>query len=469
MPVSGGAPVSITTSGYYGASWGEKGIVFSSGVNGGLSWVSAGGGDVTALTTIDPDRREKSHRFPQILPGGETVLFTLGSADIGSWDDASIAVLSLATGEYRVVLEGGIHARYSPSGHLVYARGDNLLAAPFDLDALEVTGAPVPVLRGVTTVPRTGVAGFALTQDGSLLYAPGGTLGDDLRVVWVDREGRSEPLVEAPGNYHTPQLSPDGSSLALNLGGANESIWIYDIARATLTRSIYGYDNMRPAWMPGGDRLTFQSTRTGAWNLFWQPADGSGEAESLTTSELDRTSGSWSPDGKTLVFVERHPETGRDVWSLSTDGGEASDRLLGEPFNEVEPRIAPDGRWLAYVSNESGQNEVYVRSFPSMSRKRQVSTDGGHYPLWNPNGRELFYRDEDKMMVVEIASNGELGAPKVLFEKPLAYSSAGLNYDVAPDGRRFVMIDESDAEPAPTQLVLVQNWAEELRRLVPTP
>ena len=222
--------------------------------------------------------------------------------------------------------------------------------------------------------------------------------------------------------------------------------------------------------MPGGDRLTFQSTRSGAWNLFSQLADGSGEAERLTTSEGGQTPGSWSPDGKTLVFRERHPETGLDVWSLSMDGGEAPDRLLGKPFNEHQPRLAPDGRWLAYVSDESGQNEVYVRSFPGMSAKRQVSTEGGHYPLWNPNGRELFYRDEDKMMVVEIASNGELelGTPKVLFEKPFAYSSAGLNYDVAPDGRRFVMIDESEAEPAPTQLVLVQNWAAELERLVPT-
>ena len=468
VPVSGGAPVSITTGGQRGASWGENGIVFSSSVNAGLSWVSAGGGDVAVLTTIDPARREKGHRFPQILPGGEAVLFTLGSADIPSWDDASIAVLSLATGEYRVVLEGGTHARYSPSGHLVYTRTDTLFAAPFDLDALEVMGPPVPVLRGVTTFPQTGVACFALTRYGSLLYAPGGTWGDHSRVVLVDREGRSEPLIETPGNYHTPQLSPDGSSLALTLGGANESIWIYDIARATLTRSIYGYDNVRPVWTPEGDRLTFMSSRSGAFNLFRQHADGSGEAERLTTSEGHQATGSWSRDGKTLVFAEQHPETGLDVWSLSMDGGEAPKRLLYEPFDENDPMLSPDGRWLAYVSNESGHNEVYVRSFPGMAGKRQVSTEGGRYPRWSPNGHELFYRDEDKMMVVEIASNGELGASNALFEEPFAYSANGLNYDVAPDGRRFVMIDESEAEPAPTQLVLVQNWATELERLVPT-
>ena len=365
-------------------------------------------------------------------------------------------------------MEGGTHARYSPSGHLVYTRTDTLFAAPFDLDALEVMGPPVPVLRGVTTFPQTGVACFALTRYGSLLYAPGGTWGDHSRVVWVDREGRSEPLIETPGNYHTPQLSPDGSSLALTLGGANESLWIYDIARATLTRSIYGYDNVRPVWTPEGDRLTFMSSRSGAFNLFRQHADGSGEAERLTTSEGNQATGSWSRDGKTLVFAEQHPETGLDVWSLSMDGGEAPKRLLYEPFDENDPTLSPDGRWLAYVSNESGHNEVYVRSFPGMAGKRQVSTEGGRYPRWSPNGRELFYRDEDKMMVVEIASNGELGASNALFEEPFAYSANGLNYDVAPDGRRFVMIDESEAEPAPTQLVLVQNWAEELKRLVPT-
>ncbi len=238
-----------------------------------------------------------------------------------------------------------------------------------------------------------------------------------------------------------------------------------------MTRSIYGYDNMHPVWTPEGDRLTFSSTRNGAWNLFSQLADGSSEAERLATSEGTQSPGSWSPDGKTLVFQERHPETGQDVWSLSIDAGEAPKRLLHEPFDETSPRLSPDGGWMAYVSDESGQNEVFVRSFPGMAGKRQVSTEGGRYPLWNANGRELFYRDDDKMMVVEITSNEslELGAPKVLFEKPFAYSAAGLNYDVAPDGRRFVMINESDAEPAPTQLVLVQNWAEELRRLVPTP
>lgn len=396
VPVSGGAPVSVVTAGIRGASWDESGIVFPSNVNGGLSWVAANGGDVSVLTSPDPDHREKGHRFPEILPGGEAVLFTLGSADIASWDDASIAVLSLATGEYRVVLEGGTHARYSPSGHLVYARTHTLFAAPFDLDALEVTGPPVPVLQGVMTIPQSGVAFFALTRYGSLLYAPGGTWGDDSRVVLVDREGRSEPLIETPGNYHTPRLSPDGSSLALTLGGANDSIWIYDIARATLTRSIYGYDNTGPAWTPEGDRLAFMSTRSGAFNLFRQHADGSGEAERLTTNEGNQTTGSWSRDGKTLVFVEQHPETGLDVWSLSMDGGEAPKRLLYEPFDEHHPTLAPDGRWLAYVSNESGQNEVYLRSFPGMAGKRQVSIEGGRFPLWSPNGRELFYRDETR-------------------------------------------------------------------------
>jgi Tol biopolymer transport system component len=210
--------------------------------------------------------------------------------------------------------------------------------------------------------------------------------------------------------------------------------------------------------------LTFAFNREGVWNIFWQDADGSGQAERLTTSEYAQIPLAWSPDGKILAFSESHPETGNDLWILP--GDRKPEPFLRTEFNEVDSMFSPTGRWIAYTSDESGQDEVYVRPFPSSQGKRQVSTEGGRFPVWNPNGKEIFYRDGDKMMVVDVETEGELvlGKPRHLFEVP----SLRLNYDVTLDGRRFVMIEHLQSRPVSDQLVLIQNWAEELKRLVPT-
>jgi serine/threonine-protein kinase len=478
VAVTGGAAVSVSEIAVNarGASWGEDALVVAPRNSAGLSKIPVAGGAPESLTTLEVERLEKSHRYPDMLPGGKSVLFTVGTGDIESWDEASIAVLSRETGEYRTVLEGGTNARYSRTGHVVYAREGSLLAVRFDPEALEVTGTPVRVLDGVA-MDTNGQAAFSLSDDGALLYTPSVGPRGRRRVVWVDREGRTERLIEEPQRFVNVELSPDGGYLALGITGANETVWLYELARGSLTRFTFGFDNTVAKWSPEGGNLVFTSDRDGPFNLYLRDLHGDAP-ERLTTSDNLQLPGSWSPDGETLVFEEPRPETGYDVWGLRLSGDRIPEVLLQETYNERRPYLSPDGRWLSYVSDESGRNEVYVQSFPELGRKRQVSLDGGMDQQWSADGTELFFRNGDDLMVVDIASNGQLhiGKPRLLFTRTFPSGTrpdGGLwdsysIYDVAPDGRRFVTFEEEETEPPPTHLNLILNWAEELERLVPT-
>jgi len=470
VPVSGGAPVPIS-EGYVsrGASWGERGVVLSS-VGRVLRLAAMDARSLEVLTTLDRDGREKAHRFPEVLPGGRAVLFTIGTTEMESWDEGSIAVLDLDTGERQVLLDGGMSARYSPSGHLVYARAGSLVAVPFDVDKLEVTGNPIVVIDGVSMSPIGGNAEFSLSRDGALLYAPGGMEGIDRQVVWVDRQGRAEPFIETPRAFSDVRFSPDGRFLAISIAAGNDSVWVHDIARGILTRLAQGSDNIYPVWMPGGERMTFTSNRNGPYNLFSQPADGSEPAEPLATSDSVQQAGSWTPDGQTLVFMQ-----GDDLWSLSPDEDRRPLSLLEADHRLRSPRLSSNGHWLAYTSDESGREEVYLQAFPELGRRHQVSSRGGFDPVWNPDGRELFYRVADAIHVVDVRDEGELelGTPRLLFETPSRFALTATRYgfgayDVAPDGRRFAMVVRSESETKRTELIYVQNFAEELKRLVPT-
>lgn len=330
VPANGGAPTNVTTAGvnHRGAVWGPDGkIAYTPDMGSGIWQISDAGGEPKVLTTPDRKQGEKTHRFPQLLSGSKALLFTLGTGDITSFDDASIAVLSLDTGKHQIIIEGGTNARYIDTGHLIYARDGSLLAVPFDLDELQIKGSPIPVIQGVHMNPRAGNADFSISSDVSLLSAAGDSRGGWNRVAWVDREGGSQPLIEENGHFVGPRLSPDGRQLAISIGAANYSVWIYDLARSTLTRLTFGFDNAYPVWTPDGHRVTFASTRAGNWNLFWQAADGSGEVERLTINEHAQWPWSWSSDGKTLALEEGSPGTGSDIAVLSMDG-----KRTPEPF-----------------------------------------------------------------------------------------------------------------------------------------
>jgi len=471
VSLSGGAPLSLCSAPVgRGGSWSpDDTIIFAPSATSGLFRVSTAGGTPKPLTVPDRKRGELSHRWPQILPGGKALLFTNWTGS--SFDDARIGVLSLETGERRVLVEGGTYPRYVSSGHVVYARAGGLLAVPFDLKRLEVTGPSVSVLEGVSMSPLSGTAEFSSSTDGSLAYAPGGFSFDEGTLVWVDRKGAPQPLAAPPRGYLSPRLSPDGQRVAVSIQGTNPGLWLYDLARSTLTRLTESTILPRSLWTPDGKRLTFASAPSGAMNLYWMPADGSGAPERLTTSENVQYPGSWSPDGGVLAFSEADPTTGWGIWVME-QGDRKTRPFLQTPANEYQPSFSPDGRYLAYGSDESGRREVYVRPFPGSGGKVQISTEGGVEPVWARNGRELFYRSGDKMMAAAVETKPVFAAskPKLLFEgryETVIFAFYEPNYDVSPDGQRFLMIKASEQESAPTQLNVVLNWSDELRRLAP--
>ena len=291
------------------------------------------------------------------------------------------------------------------------------------------------------------------------------------QAVWVNRNGVEQPLPAPSRSYVMPRLSPDGRGLAVTIADQETQTWLYDFSRETWTRLTFeGSENGGALWSPDGKRIAFVSTKEGSLNTFWQLADGSGGLERLTTGAYGQAPMSFSPDGQLLAFIEINPATGYDIWVLRLSDRKAQP-FLRTPFNESVPRFSPDGRWLAYISDESGRLEVYVQPYPGPGGKWQISTEGGTEPVWNPNGRELFYRSGDKMMAVDIATQPSFtaGKPRMLFEGPYEPTWAtNPNYDVSADGQRFLMVKASEQEQASTQINVVQNWFEELKRRVPT-
>ena len=474
VSILGGPPVTICAlpaGGSRGASWRDDNtIIFATARPGGLWRVPAGGGEPEELTT--PDAGQGGHRSPEILPGGEAVLFGIaGTSD----ENNQIAVLTLDSGETRILVPGGSNPRYAPSGHIVYGVGRTLRAVGFDLDALEVTTDPVPVLEGV--VGGFGSASFDMSQNGSLVYVVGPRERDVERtLVWVDREGSEEALAAEPRAYTYPRISPDGTRLALDVRDQEQDIWIWDFARETLTRLTFDpTPDYYPAWTPDGARVAFGSSREGVFNLFWKAADGTGTVEQLTESATLLLPQTFSPDGTQLIFRESAvPAVNLGVRSMDTDG--TLESLLASEFNEQNAEIAPDGNWLAFDSNASGQFEIYVRPFPNVDEGRwQISQGGGTQPLWGPDGRELFYvTPTGQLTAVPIETDPFApGNPEVVLERSYLSRPGGIavgrTYDVSPDGKRFLMIKDGGPgdETEPTQLILVQNWLDELKRLVP--
>jgi len=340
----------------------------------------------------------------------------------------STPVHSLAGDTRKVLHRGGYHGRYLPSGHLVFIHEGTLFAAPFDLDRLELTGEPVPALAGVTADPGGGGAQFAFSRDGTLVYQRGEGLGT--LIQWMDREGKLQPLRAPPGAYDYIRFSPDGQRLALDIvEGQNRDVWVYEWGHDTLSRLTFDPSlDQGPVWSPDGGRIAFSSMRAdqATRNLYWQHADGTGEAERLTKSKIQQIPTSWHPSGKFLAFHEYNPQTNADILILSVEGDEASGWKPGKPtvflngpFAELNAAFSPDGRWLAYSSNESGRNEVYARPFPGPGGKWQVSTAGGLLPTWSRSRRELFYMvDDGTIMVAGYIVEGD----SFRAEKPRAWS-----------------------------------------------
>ncbi|MGH9254819.1 MAG: protein kinase domain-containing protein [Vicinamibacterales bacterium] len=475
--IGGGPPVTICklpVPGLDGASWGEDDtIVFSGMSNHGLWRVSATGGNPEMLTTPDRQKGEEQHVRPQILPGGKAVLFDIVPAS--GAEGAQIAVLDLQTAERKVLVRGGTTPRYAASGHLVYGVAGTLWAVAFDLARLELIGNAVPLVESVA-MNAAGRASFSLARNGTLVYRQAQSVRRTL--AWMNRQGREEAIAVPPRAYSSLTLSPDGTRVALGVSDEQNDIWVWDLSRQALTRLTFDPgDNRGPVWAPDGRRLAFSAARDGAENIYWQSADGSGTEEPLTTSDGNRQliPMAFSPDGNRLLFRGSGPP--RNIEVVTLDGGRDVNNLLQTPFDEFRADVSPDGRWLAYESNESGRSEIYVRPFPDVNAGRwQASTEGGTEPLWARSGRELFYlapKGEVMAVPVQPSSTFATGPPQVVVKgnDRVNPSGADRSYAVSPDGRRFLMMKDvtpASEAAAPPQLIVVLNFHEELKRLAPT-
>ncbi len=461
ISVQGGAVVTLCdASNDRGGSWGDDGtIVFEPDNQVALSKVSSAGG--TPQPLILKQSSEATQRWPQVLPGSKAVLFT-SNTHLTNYQDAEIVVYSMASGQRKTVQRGGFYARYLPSGHVVYMHEGTLFAVPFDLKRLEVTGQPAPILEGMVANPVSGAAQFSFSETGNLVYVAGGAGSQKLSVDWMDRDGKFTPLRETPGNYLNPAFSPDGKRLALEIfDGKRSDIWVYEWERDTLTRLTFaGEANRFPVWTPDGQRIVYSSQeKDEAINLSWIRADGAGDAQRLTKGKDSQYPRSWSPDGKILALSQINPGTNYDIMTLPIEGDEKAGWKPGEPkpfidgaSDESRPAFSPDGRWLAYQSNESGNYEVYVRPFPGPLGKWQVSTGGGLFPEWSYNGKELFYRTvaDSKIMAVTYSAFGDsFHADKPQLWSPGQFADLGLSFhtfDLHPDGKRFAVLKAPGTE-----------------------
>jgi serine/threonine-protein kinase len=464
---NGGAPQTVFSTGVLrGASWGSSGIVFTGTTASPLYLASAtGAGSPRPLTRLE--KGESSHRFPQLLPDGQTVLFAAGAGTVNQ----RIAAFSVTTGQRQTLVTAGTSPHFIPPEFLIYAQSGTLMASRFHTNRLEVVGTPVSVLEGVLQSVANGFSHYDVSASGLLVYLSGGLQGTDRKMTWVDRNG-SEQEISAPARaYRYPRISPDGSRVAVTIEEGESHVWVYDTRRDALTRLTFeGGVNLLGAWTPDGKRIAFSSTRAGPQNPFWQPADGSGTPERLLTSENVTSPTSFSPDGQTMLLVDVSPESGFDIAGLRLSDRKA-EPYLRTRFFEGGATFSPDGRWVAFTSDEPGRHEVFVQPYPGPGGKWQVSTDGGAEPVWNPNGKELFFRGGNKMMVVDvtIGSAFSAGKPRMLFEAEYVPTPASLaNYDVSADGQRFLMLKPGDQAQAVTQINVVTNWAEELKRRLPT-
>jgi len=473
MMLTGGSPVIIceVETIFMGAAWGNDDNIILGTSGGGLMQVPASGGAPQPITTPDG---VSSHRWPEMLPGGESVLFTIWPVreNLPSYfDNARIAAFSFKTKELTSLLEGGSSAHYTSTGYIVYARIGGLMAVPFDIRNLTVTDSPVPILGNVV-IRNQGFANFKISREGSLVYIPGAASTPDRTLVWVDRSGNAAPLTKERNLYNYPRISPDGKWVALNIidDVGIYNIWIYNIERSVFSQLTFKENSQFPVLGPESKRVAYRYIKDGEYNICWKPADGSGEEMLLLKRDISIFPGSWSPDGKSFAFYEINPTTSRDICVLSIKDGSTSVFAATEA-NEIAPVFSPDGEWIAYTSDETGKHEVFVQPYPVTGTKYRISNDGGLEPLWAPDGRKLFYRSGNKMMAAAIETRPMFrqGTPQILFEERYNSQTYRANYDIHPDGDRFLMIrTETAEEPTVPQINIVLNWFEELKSLFNT-
>lgn len=471
ISLEGGSPNLISSEVGFCASWTPAGTILAgSRMGGGIYEIPQNGGKARAVTTPERhfEKGEDFHLCPQSLPGGKAILFSTWAGP----EQMRVAVLNLETGRRTTLLDPGGLATYLPTGHIVYvraARGEAFIV-PFDAAGLRLRGEP-RLLAGQVQTDWYGGADLAAASDGTLVFARGGMIKVAHRLSWVDHSGRVEPIEVPPASCTQVRVAPDGRRIAFcrpkDHVGIMQSLWVYDLGRKTLTplTDERGSETW-PVWTPDSRRIAFNSTMEGpVYNLYWKLADGSQTEERLTRGPFNQQAQSWTRDGKTLIYQEGpHPDTGMDILALDPAGDRTPRALAKTSASEIHASLSPDDRWLAFASDASGRFEVYLQPYPGPGPVTQVSVKGGVEPVWAPNGRELYYRDESGHRVFAVAvqdfPKGPLGSPRLALEgKYVPFQPWGRSYDLSPDGRRFLMIEEADTQPDVRTLLVLSPGA----------
>jgi serine/threonine-protein kinase len=467
-----GPVVSLTKVGdSRGLSWvSDDSLFYTPDATGAVFQISSKGGESRAVTKIDEAKKERTHRWPQVLPGGEAVLFTVGSVDKpDDYDNSNIEAVVLATGERKLIIQGASVARYVPSGHLVFARDGALHGVAFDIKTLTVTGKPVPVLVGVAGDKTTGAVHFSISNDGTLAYLPGSSSSAQRRLTWVEKNGSQTPVNMPGGQFNDVRISPDGSRVALLQGSSmSGDVWVYDFTRETFTRFTFNTTNATPVWSADSKYIYYASVDSGAdeTTILRRPVDGSQDAEKVVTITHQSYLKAILPDGETAVLDAQRQTADANIVTIALKPDAKPTTLINTQFNEFGASASPDGRWLAYQSNESGRPEIYVRELAGAGGRWPISKGGGEEPRWSPDGKELYYRINGQLIAVavETRSSFQAGTSNSLFNEVYDFrSNSGETYDVDPRGGRFLMIRPPKEETS-AQIRIVLNWFGELRK-----
>ena len=460
--VSGGVPeeLSSTQITTRGITWPSDDVLYAGSLSGGIVRLSASGGPLEPVTLIDSASGELSHRFPQLLPGGKAIIYTVKQNNIASFDEATIVAERLGSRERRVLVRGGTYGRYEPTGQLFWVRNGAIMAQTFDADRLEVRGAPVTLEKGGWMFTGSGEACLAFSEAGTMVFGPL-TLDEAFQssISWMDRSGVLTSQFDTLRWYNTMLLSPDGQKVAVGINAANDDIWLYQMARGVLSRLTFGGgNNGNPIWSPDGKYIVYAAEKGRVPNLYRKPWDGSGGEERLAASGRVQVPVSFTPDGKALAFNE-----GGDIWVLPMDSGRPGmpKPFIHSPAEENGGIFSPDGRWISYISNESGKNEVYVTAFPKREGKWQISNGGGYVLFWSRDGKELFFVSGTSLMAVQVIAGAtfDFSLPRKICEIPANV----LLYDISPDGGRFLAIVTNAVQATLPRLEVVTDWFEPVK------